>query len=58
MIRHARGDWYLLIRQHDHALLSGKFAERSATRLFAPRPRFWKASTGSRCTTGRLAGAR
>jgi hypothetical protein len=36
MIRHARGDSFLLIKQHDHALLSGKFAERVGNALFAP----------------------
>src|SRR5918993_4245663 len=36
MIRHTRGDAFLLIKQHDHALLSGKFAERIGNAQFAP----------------------
>lgn len=36
MIRHTDGDSFLLIAQHDHALLSGKFAERVGNALFAP----------------------
>lgn len=36
MIRHTRGDAFLLITQHDHALLSGKFAERIGNGMFAP----------------------
>jgi hypothetical protein len=36
MIRHARGDSFLLIKQHDHALLSGRFAERIGNAMFAP----------------------
>ena len=36
MIRHTQGDAFLLIAQHDHALLSGRFAERIGNGLFAP----------------------
>ena len=36
MIRHTHGDTFLLITQHDHALLSGKFAERVGNGMFAP----------------------
>src|SRR5690349_21028782 len=39
MIRHRRGDEFLLIAQHDHALLSGQFAERVGNDTFAaPSP--------------------
>ena len=39
MIRHRRGDEFLLIAQHDHALLSGEFARHVGNRLFAtPSP--------------------
>ena len=39
MIRHRRGDDFLLIAQHDHALLSGQFAERIGNDTFAaPSP--------------------
>jgi hypothetical protein len=36
MIRHRRGEQFLLIAQHDHALLSGKFAERVGNAPFVP----------------------
>src|SRR5688500_6183720 len=36
MIRHTQGDAFLLIAQHDHALLSGRFAERVGNGMFAP----------------------
>jgi hypothetical protein len=36
MIRHAHGDSFLLIKQHDHALLSGKFAQAVGNAQFAP----------------------
>lgn len=36
MIRHRRGGEFLLITQHDHALLSGKFARRVGNAQFAP----------------------
>jgi hypothetical protein len=36
MIRHTQGDAFLLIAQHDHALLSGTFAERVGNGMFAP----------------------
>jgi hypothetical protein len=36
MIRHTRGDAFLLITQHDHALLSGQFAERVGNGMFVP----------------------
>lgn len=40
MIRNSRGDHFLLISQHDHALLSGQLAERIGTPRFeAPDPR-------------------
>jgi hypothetical protein len=40
MIRNSRGDHFLLITQHDHALLSGELAERIGTPRFeAPDPR-------------------
>ena len=35
MIRHRRGDEFLLVAQHDHALLSGKFAARLGNADFA-----------------------
>jgi hypothetical protein len=39
MIRHRRADEFLLIAQHDHALLSGQFAERVGNATFAaPSP--------------------
>jgi hypothetical protein len=41
MIRNSRGDQFLLIAQHDHALLSGQLAERLGSQRFAgpdPRP--------------------
>lgn len=46
MIRHARGDAFLLITQHDHALLSGKFAERIGNALFAPPSPFEQTVAG------------
>lgn len=36
MIRHTQGDSFLLITQHDHALLSGKLAERVGNAMFSP----------------------
>jgi hypothetical protein len=36
MIRHTQGDAFLLIAQHDLALLSGTFAERVGNGMFAP----------------------
>jgi hypothetical protein len=39
MIRHSFGDSFLLITQHDHALLAGRLAERIGNGLFgAPSP--------------------
>ena len=39
MIRHRRGDEFLLIAQHDHALLAGQFARQIGNRQFAaPSP--------------------
>jgi hypothetical protein len=35
MIRHRRGDEFLLIAQHDHALLAGRFAGQVGNTLFA-----------------------
>src|SRR5688572_20860555 len=46
MIRHTRGDAFLLITQHDHALLSGKFAERIGNAMFAPPSPFEAAVAG------------
>lgn len=46
MIRHTRGDAFLLITQHDHALLSGKFAERIGNAMFAPPSPFEEAVAG------------
>jgi hypothetical protein len=46
MIRHTRGDAFLLITQHDHALLSGKFAERIGNAMFAPPSPFEQAVAG------------
>jgi hypothetical protein len=46
MIRHARGDSFLLIKQHDHALLSGKFAERVGNAMFAPPAPFQETVDG------------
>src|SRR5687767_15264144 len=40
MIRRLAGDRFLLIAQHDHALLSGQLAERYGNARFAtPQPR-------------------
>jgi hypothetical protein len=40
MIRRDAGDWFLLITQHDHALLSGQLARRIGNPSFAsPAPR-------------------
>lgn len=40
MIRNDRGDHFLLIAQHDHALLAGQLAERLGNRWFdGPEPR-------------------
>src|SRR3954447_21600882 len=36
MIRHRLGDEFLLITQHDHAQLSGRFAARVGNALFSP----------------------
>lgn len=36
MIRHQQGDAFLLITQHDHALLAGRFARRVGNGMFAP----------------------
>ena len=36
MIRHRRGDEFLLIAQHDHALLAGRFAARIGRAPFVP----------------------
>ena len=36
MIRHRRGDEFLLVAQHDHALLSGRFAAHIGNDQFAP----------------------
>jgi hypothetical protein len=36
MIRHTQGDSFLLIKQHDHALLSGQVAEKIGNGMFAP----------------------
>ena len=46
MIRHDAGDAFLLIAQHDHALLSGQFAERIGNALFAPPAPFREAVDG------------
>lgn len=46
MIRHEQGDAFLLITQHDHALLSGKLAERIGNGMFAPPSPFHEAVDG------------
>ena len=46
MIRHQRGGEFLLIAQHDHALLSGKFAEQIGRAPFAPPRPFREAVDG------------
>src|SRR4051812_15660310 len=46
MIRHTQGDAFLLIAQHDHALLSGKFAERVGNGMFAPPTPFQEVVDG------------
>src|SRR5688500_1715570 len=46
MIRHTHGDSFLLIKQHDHALLSGKFAERVGNAQFAPPSPFQETIDG------------
>lgn len=46
MIRHTDGDAFLLITQHDHAVLSGRFAERIGNALFAPPSPFEQAVAG------------
>ena len=46
MIRHEAGDAFLLIAQHDHALLSGQFAARVGNGLFAPPSPFEEAVAG------------
>ena len=58
MIRHTQGDAFLLITQHDHALLSGKFAERIGNAMFAPPSPFQETVDGHRAARLRLAGAR
>jgi hypothetical protein len=46
MIRHTDGDTFLLITQHDHAMLSGRFAERIGNGMFAPPSPFEQAVAG------------
>ena len=58
MIRHTQGDAFLLITQHDHALLSGKFAERVGNAMFAPPSPFQAVVDGDRAARLRLADAR
>jgi hypothetical protein len=36
MIRHAQGDSFLLIAQHDHALAAGEFGKQIGNAMFAP----------------------
>jgi hypothetical protein len=46
MIRHTLGDAFLLIGQHDHALLAGRLAERVGNALFGPPSPFEEAVAG------------
>ena len=46
MIRHRRGDEFLLIAQHDHALLAGRFAARIGKAPFVPLRPFREAVDG------------
>ena len=46
MIRHSHGDSFVLITQHDHAQLAGRFAERIGNTLFAPPSPFEESVAG------------
>lgn len=46
MIRHSTDDSFLLITQHDHALMSGEFARRIGNSMFAPPSPFEETVAG------------
>jgi hypothetical protein len=46
MIRHATRDAFLLITQHDHALMAGEFARRIGNSMFVPPSPFEEAIAG------------
>jgi hypothetical protein len=46
MIRHRQGDSFLLITQHDHALMAGKFAEKIGNAMFTPPSPYLQAIDG------------